>query len=156
VALFSLLGTRLAVKHQMATNARMRLYDELLPRLADAVDAVIDPQVPEDQLAEEVMPELLEEVRRASAITSRFERKAAHKLMVLWREYGGVSAMPPIPSPLKATDVLESLRQSAEEPAQPEQPRPDPYADRKAKGVAILGQMEEVRALSDHLGAKLG
>jgi hypothetical protein len=79
---FSLLGTKYAIKHQMATNARMRLYDELLPRLAKAVDAVINPQVPEDQMAEVVMSELLEKVRRASAITGRFERKAAHKLMV--------------------------------------------------------------------------
>jgi hypothetical protein len=153
----SLAGTMVANKRQMATNARMRLYDELLPKLADAVDSVIDPQVPEDQVAEMAMPELLERVRRASAITGRFERNAAHKLMVLWREYEGVSAMPPIPSPLLATDVLERRRQSAEEPAQPEQPRPDPYAESKAKRVAILGQMKkEVRALSDHLGAKLG
>jgi len=53
---FSLLGTRYAIKHQMATNARMRLYDELLPKLADAVDTVIEPLVPEDQMAEMGMP----------------------------------------------------------------------------------------------------
>ena len=49
---FSLFGTRLAIKQQMATNARWRLYDELLPRLTDFVDALIEPQVPEDELAE--------------------------------------------------------------------------------------------------------
>jgi hypothetical protein len=53
--------------------------------------------------------------------------------------------------------MLEVHRQSIEESAQPEQPRPDPYAEDKAKRAAILGQMKkEVRALSDHLGAKLG
>jgi hypothetical protein len=156
---FSLLGTRYAIKHQMATNARMRLCDELLPKLADAVDSVIDPLVPEDQMAEVGMPELLERVRRASAIAGRFERKAAHKLMVLWRQYEGVSALPlpHIPSPVLASDVLEAHRKFAEEPAQPEQPRPDSHAEDKAKRAAILGQMKkEVRALSDHLGAKLG
>jgi len=151
-----LLGTRYAIKHQMATNARMRLYDELLPKLADAVDTVIEPLVPEDQMAEMGMPELLERVQRASAITGRFERKAAHKLMVLWRRYEGVSALP-LPRRVSASDMLEVHRQFIEESAQPEQPRPDPDAEDKAKRAAILGQMKkEVRALSDHLGAKLG
>jgi hypothetical protein len=41
-ATLSLLGTRYVIKWQMASNARMRLYDELLPKLAAAVDAVIE------------------------------------------------------------------------------------------------------------------
>jgi hypothetical protein len=154
----SLAGTMVANKRQMATNARMRLYDELLPKLADAVDAVIDPQVPEDQMAEEAMPELLAVVRRVGAIAGRQERRAVHNLVLLWSEYGSATAIPPIPSPLLATDdMFEDRRESAEEPAPEDKPRPGPYAERQAKGEALLGQIrEEIRAFSDHLGAKLG
>jgi hypothetical protein len=83
----SLAGSMFVNKWQMATHARMRLYDELLPNLASAMDSAIDPQVPEDQMAEEYVPELLEKVRRASAIAGPVERKAAHNLTVLWNRY---------------------------------------------------------------------
>jgi hypothetical protein len=74
----SLAGTMVVNKQQMATNARLRLYYELLPNLERAMESAILPQVPEDQVAEERMPELLEEVQRASAIAGGFERKAAY------------------------------------------------------------------------------
>lgn len=84
--ILSLVGSVFVNKMQITTTARMRLYDELLPRLESAIEAHYHPQVREDHMAEEVTPELLEEVRRASAISGRFERKAAHNLTVLWRE----------------------------------------------------------------------
>jgi predicted histidine transporter YuiF (NhaC family) len=68
----SLASTMVVNKQQMATNARLRLYYELLPNLERAMESAILPQVPEDQVAEEQMPELLEEVQRARAIAGGF------------------------------------------------------------------------------------
>lgn len=134
----SLAGTMVANKRQMAANARMRLYDELLPKLADAMDAVIYPQVPEDQAAEEAMPELLERVRRACAIAGPQERKAAHRLWDLWTEHHRYA-----PRSVMRMELPKS--HSADfPPLRPPPPRP-------------LWQMkEEIGALSDYLGAKLG
>ena len=44
-------------KRQMATNARMRLFDELLPNLARAIDSLLAPYDPgEDYMAGEQVP----------------------------------------------------------------------------------------------------
>jgi hypothetical protein len=83
----SLAGTMYVNKRQMATNARMRLYDELLPELETAVDSLINPQLPGDELAEERIPELLEKVRRVGAIAGRMEQRNSHNLWKLWREH---------------------------------------------------------------------
>jgi hypothetical protein len=148
----SLAGTMLVNKQQMATNARMRLHYELVPNLESAMESAIDPQVPEDQVAEEVMPELLARVRRASSIAGPFERKAAHNLELLWSELQGATRVE-IPTILRAEEVLQSF----EEPTPEDEARPDSYAERQAKAEAIASEIrEEIRALSDHLEAKLG
>jgi hypothetical protein len=76
----SLAGTMVVNKQQMATNARMRLYDELLPKLERTIDE-------HEEIAEERVPELLAAVRRASAIAGRLERRDAHNLWQLWGEH---------------------------------------------------------------------
>jgi hypothetical protein len=85
----SLAGTMLVNKQQMTTNARMRLYDELLPKITDRIDSILDDT--EDPatkfVAGEQIPGLLDAVRRACAIVGPFERKASHNLIVLWLEY---------------------------------------------------------------------
>jgi hypothetical protein len=83
----SLAGTMLVNKRQMATNARMRLYDELLPELETAVDGLINPQLPGDGLAEERILGLLEKVRRVGIIAGRMEQRNSHNLWKLWREH---------------------------------------------------------------------
>jgi hypothetical protein len=145
----SLVGTMVANKRQMATNARMRLYDELLPKLADAVDAVIDPQVPEDQLAVELMPELLAVVRRASAIAGRLERRDAHNLWQLWGEHQ---------AELQAEHEAWKERTRTLPVAVNADPDPPPgYKPPPSPAERRLGQIQEaIRAFSDHLGAKLG
>jgi hypothetical protein len=146
---FSLLGTRLAVKQQMATNARWRLYDELLPKLADAVDAAIDPQVPEDQVAEMVMPDLLAKVRRASAIAGRSERKDAHNLWRLWGEHQAERQVE-----LEAWhESIKTLPLSVNA-----DPDPPPGTERppSAYKLRFRRMRDEIRAFSDKLGAKLG
>jgi hypothetical protein len=156
----SLAGTVLVNRMQMATNARMRLYDELLPRLKDAVDAVMNPLVPEpEDQAKRVMPELLVTVERASAIAGRKERSAVHKLALLWFRYSTLSATPP-PNleTLLPQELLESINQSELTIPPPRgNPRPDTYAERKAEGWEALNKMaDEIQALSDYLAAKLG
>lgn len=76
----SLAGTMVVNKRQMATNARMRLYDQLLPELEGAIDD-------RTGVAEERVPELLAAVRRASAVAGRLERQDAHNLSRLWGEH---------------------------------------------------------------------
>jgi hypothetical protein len=78
--------------------------------------------------------------------------------VLLWEHYSSIRIAPDIPDPLLATDELvEPLGQSGEEPAEPEQPRPNPYAEAKAKREDALNLMgEEIQALSDYLAAKLG
>jgi hypothetical protein len=150
----SLAGTVLVNKRQMATNARMRLYDELLPRLERAIDELGREFRP---VVEEQMPELLSAVRRAGAIAGRQERRAVHRLALLWSEYESETALPPIPDPLLAIDELGPIGGSAEEPTPEDKPRQDPYAERQAKAEALLSEFrKEVRGLSDHLAAKLG
>lgn len=117
----SLAATMVVNKQQMATNAQMRLYDELLPKLETAVDTIINPQLPGDELAEEQVPELLEKVRRASAIAGPFERKAAHNLWSLWVEQAS------------------------------QKKTPTPYTS-----PPVYRLRDELRALSNHLAAKLG
>jgi hypothetical protein len=82
----SLAGTMLVNKQQMATNARMRLYDELLPNLARAIESISDDDLDpaSAQVAREQMPDPLEAVRRASAIAGRDERRSANMLWTLW------------------------------------------------------------------------
>jgi hypothetical protein len=144
--LASLGGTMLVNKQQMATNARMRLYDELLPELADAVDGVIEPLVPEDQVAGEVLPERLEKVRRASAIASRHERRFANNLWQLWGEHqAGRQAeieawTPRIP---KSVNADPDPPPGTEPPLTP--------AQRRLRRIR-----EEIEAFSDHLATKLG
>src|SRR5512133_3621631 len=144
---FSLLGARLAIRQQMATNARWRLYDELLPKLADAVDSVIDPQVPEDQMAEVVIPELLAKVRRAGAIAGRQERRGVHKLTLLWSEYESATKID-IPNTISAADMLEASRKLREESTPEGMPQPDPYAGRRGRADALLSEMrQQIRTL---------
>jgi hypothetical protein len=138
----SLAGTMFVNKRQMATHARMRLYDELLPNLASAMYSAIDPQVPEDQVAEEFVPELLEKVQRASAIAGPFERKAAHNLWVLWTEHLNA------PTPAFRPELPKSVNPDPVDPSW--KPPPSPAQRR-------LGRIQdEIQAFSDALGAKLG
>jgi hypothetical protein len=123
----SLAGTMLVNKQQMATNARMRLYDELLPNLERAVAGLSDPLAPEDLAAEEFMPELLEKVRRASAIAGRRERQAVHKLAFLWSQYESATEIH-IPNPLLAGEEL-----GAEPAPEDEPPAESRYQEREAK-----------------------
>jgi hypothetical protein len=139
----SLIGTMIVNKQQMATNARVRLYDELLPNLALRVDGLLDDWEPASAVAEEQMPDLLEAVRRASAIAGPFERKAAHNLASLWVEHRSA------PRAEMPTHLPESV--SADPPDPPgKEPTPSP-AERRLRKM-----QEEIRALSDHLGATLG
>ena len=75
----SLAGTVLVNKMQMATNARMRLYDELLPKLEQATDHVYQGRTAlpfeDEQWSDAVLA-----MRRAAAIAGRHERKAVHEL----------------------------------------------------------------------------
>jgi hypothetical protein len=148
--LASLGGTMLVNKQQMATNARMRLYDELLPRLSRAIDALLDGHVDPitQQVAEEQTPELLAAVRRASAIAGRLERRDAHNLSQLWGEHQAKL-------PVEHKAWLESLTPPVSVNADPDPPpgykRPPSPAERRLRKI-----QEEIRALSDYLGAKLG
>jgi hypothetical protein len=141
----SLAGTMVVNRRQMTVNARMRLYDELLPKLADAVDSILDENL--DPItayaAGEQMPELLGAVRRASAIAGRSERKAAHDLWVLWIEH--------VEAPTPAMPKEPPMAVNADPPPPPGyKPPPSPAEHR-------LGKIQrEIQALSDHLGAKLG
>jgi hypothetical protein len=142
---FSLLGTMLVNKQQMATNARMRLYDELLPKVLDRVNGMLDSDLDPASayVAEEQIPDLLGAVQRASAIAGRVERKAAHNLWVLWVKH--VDA----PTPAMRTDLPKS--HSADPPDPPGHKRPPSAAELR------LGKIqEELQAFSDALGAKLG
>jgi hypothetical protein len=136
-------STMVVNKQHMATNARLRLYYELLPNLERAMESAILPQVPEDQVAEEQMPELLEEVQRASAIAGGFERKAAYNLTALWKGHWNA---PPPAMPMHPPEAV-----NPDPPPPPGYKRPPSPAERR------LGKIqEEVRTFSDHLAAKLG
>jgi hypothetical protein len=83
------------------------------PNFETAVDTIINPQLPGDELAEEQIPELLEKVRRASAIAGPVERKAAHNLWSLWVEQASQKKTPtPYTSPVYRLRDELSLRQA--------------------------------------------
>ena len=121
----SLAGTVLVNKMQMATNARMRIYDELLPRLERAVDDFGKYPLSEaaDDAAKHV-DETFAALRRASAIAGRQERRGVQDLSGLWFDYQraetamGEAPVPPppfdgiIPTPEEKTqaDTWERLR----------------------------------------------
>jgi hypothetical protein len=150
--LASLGGTMLVNKQQMATNARMRLYDELLPELADAVEAVLEPLVPEDQVAEEVLPQLLEKVRRASAIASRHERRFANNLWQLWREH-----LAQLRAETEAANRAWQERLTALPVSVNADPDPPPGYKRPPSPAQLRLRRirEEIEAFSDHLATKL-
>jgi hypothetical protein len=139
----SLAGTMVVNRRQMATNARMRLYDELLPKLARAID---DLKGPSDPVAVEQAPELFAAVRRASAIAGPFERKAAHKLMVLWAEH------PNAPRHEIPTHVPVAVEPDPPDPPGYKRPPSPPSPEERR----LERMQEDVRTLSDYLGAKLG
>jgi hypothetical protein len=76
----SLAGTMLVNKMQMATAARMRMYDELLPKLERAMDG-------SDPVSAEGADDILARLGRASAIAGRPERRAVHDLASALAEY---------------------------------------------------------------------
>ena len=134
----SLAGTMVVNKRQMTTNARMRLYDELLPSLARAVDAlrsVFDP-IGVDEVAD-----LLAAVRRASAIAGRSERNTSHDLAVRWAYLSVVWAELAAPSPEETSPDLPNAPGT----------KPGSYTESRLRSM-----LEAIQAFSDHLGAKLG
>jgi hypothetical protein len=137
-------------KRQMATNARMRLYDELLPRLERTLDdhnnSSLDPYTRNQASVSEV----LSSVRRAGAIAGRQERRAVHNLALLWSEHESVEE-PELPLNIP-------LSVDPDPPIPPgKEPAPGSWQARQAKRETFLSEMrEEVRAFSDYLGAKLG
>jgi hypothetical protein len=142
----SLAGTMVVNKRQMATNARMRLYDELLPELERAIDD-------RTGATEERVPEVLAAVRRASAIAGRLERRDARNLWQLWGEHQA-----------KLEAETEAERRAWEERTRTlpvsvhADPDPAPWAERppSAYELRLRRIREEIRAFSDKLGAKLG
>ena len=80
----SLAGTVLVNKMQMSTNARMRLYDELLPKLEQAADRMQYPPTPTPFEQEERLAAVLA-MRRAGAVAGRHERKAVNRLVLLFQ-----------------------------------------------------------------------
>jgi hypothetical protein len=150
----SLAGTMLVNKRQMATNARIRLYDELLPNLASHIHVLLDSADYETVVeANKQMPELLAKVRRATAIAGPRERKVARYLTMLWSEIGSIWSdyeLPGVPFTDYGVD---------DDPPDPPgtKPAPGSSADRSARHKELLRAMrEEIGAFSDHLGAKLG
>lgn len=131
-------------KQQMANNARMRLYDELLPELERALDD-------RSGAAEERIPELLEKVRRAGAIAGRMEQRNTHKLWKLWREHQAETD-----AENKAWE--EKMRTLGPPMAVNADPDPPPgYKPPPSPAQLRLKKMhDEIRAFSDKLGAKLG
>jgi hypothetical protein len=148
----SLAGTMVVNKRQMATNARMRLYDELLPNLASRIDVMLDGTDYETRdVAEKQVPQLVEAVRRASAITGRLERQDAHNLSRLWGEHQAETD-----AENKAwEEKIRTLGPPEAVNADPDpppgyKPPPSPYE------LRLRRIREEIRAFSDKLGAKLG
>jgi hypothetical protein len=133
----SLAGTMVVNKRQMATNARMRLYDQLLPELDDAIVEHMGVAV----------PELLEAVRRASAIAGRAERRDAHNLWQLWREHQAELEVER--SAFETLGMPEAVNADPDPPPG-YKPPPSPYKLRLSR------IREEIKAFSDKLGAKLG
>jgi hypothetical protein len=138
----SLAGTMVINKRQMATNARMRLYDQLLPELERAID---------DGTGRERVPEVLAAVRRASAIAGRLERRDAHNLWQLWGEHQAELEVE-TEAERRAWETLGPpvAVHADPDPSPGYKPPPSPYELRLRK----IGQ--EIRAFSDKLGAKLG
>jgi hypothetical protein len=141
----SLAGTMVVNKRQMATNARMRLYDQLLPEL---LRATTDDGT---GVAEERVPEVLAAVRRASAIAGRLERRDAHNLWQLWGEHQ---------AELEAETEAETKAWMTRGPPMAVNPDPPPPPGYKrppsAYELRLRRIREEIRAFSDKLGAKLG
>jgi hypothetical protein len=142
----SLAGTMVVNKRQMATNARMRLYDELLPELERAVD---DLKGLTEPMAMERVPELLAAVR-ASAIAGRLERKDAHNLWQLWGEHQA-ELQAEMEAWEEETRTLLPISVNADpDPPPGREPPPSAYE------LRLRRIREEIRAFSDKLGAKLG
>jgi hypothetical protein len=151
----SLAGTMLVNKQQMATNARMRLYDQLLPDLSRAIADWASARTPFRPIAKEYpLPavrgviELLTAVSRASAIAGRHERRFVNDLRELWREY--------------EADLWAEQREDAEiartlpksvnaDPDQPGLRLPPSSVD-----VLLLNMQRVVAEFSNYLAARLG
>jgi hypothetical protein len=76
----SLAGTVLVNRMQMATAARMRMYDEMLPKLSEAISGP-------NQLDRDAVTKILEQLLRVGAIAGRSERKSTRKLLSSFAEY---------------------------------------------------------------------
>jgi hypothetical protein len=142
----SLAGTMVVNKRQMATNARMRLYDELLPELERAIDDHPLNGVPEPMATERV-PELLAAVRRASAIAGRLERRDAHNLWQLWGEHQA-ELQAEMEAWRESTRALPVSVHADPDPPPGTEPLPSAYELRLSR------IRKEIRAFSDNLGAK--
>ena len=145
----SLAGTVLVNRMQMATNARLRMYDELLPAFARKVDrseTATSGQVMLAAIAE--ADGALDALRRASAIAGRQERKAVHKLMNLWID---LQVARRVEGPTDLSDEVEVFAVAA----QVKPPEEASYAKRKS--TKLRSELEEeIQGLSNYLGAKLG
>jgi hypothetical protein len=143
----SLAGTMLVNRMQMANNARMRMYDQLLPELDGVVadlnrmhlatgwDWVSDYRAKAS--------ETVRALERASSIAGREERAAAHKLASRWAE-----AEQPITVWVESRSKL--ARAANEEVEEALSPLGE---EMQIKNQAVLN---ELRAVSELLKAKLG
>jgi hypothetical protein len=88
----SLAGTVLVNRMQMAAGARLRIYDDLLPKFRHAVDEYLE-LPPSGALqsintaAAEQATEVLAALRRAAAIAGGHERHYAERLNDRWRSF---------------------------------------------------------------------
>jgi hypothetical protein len=99
----SLAGTMLVNRMQVAANARMRMYDELLPKLQQALSEYMvftgfttdfkrDLKVKEvNKDAAQRVDEALAALRRVSGLTGRQEQQQVAKLGPIWRELQGTA-----------------------------------------------------------------
>jgi hypothetical protein len=84
----SLAGTMLVNKQQFATNARMRMYDDLLPRLQGAIaDFEESPFSEAAGDAAKSVADTLAALRRASAMAGGKERSGVSAVEYQWRDY---------------------------------------------------------------------
>jgi hypothetical protein len=90
----SLAGTVLVNRMQMATNARVRMFEELLPRLERALGpynralaSVVNEKVGGSEQDESVQ-EALTALARTGSIAGRQERAHSKKLLLLWVDKG--------------------------------------------------------------------
>jgi hypothetical protein len=165
----SLAGTMLVNKKQMATNARMRMYDELLPRLERVLSSLGKSYGENYVRALFEAQEVVSAVSRASSIAGRRERKASHKLMHAWLPFSLEVPLKMLKEDIRPgyfmrafMDYMSRVKVEVPKPAASGKSLSEAlydghnrdWDDKRRDDVVKL--RDEIEAFSDHLGAKLG